>query len=579
MAQAEREDKPCSHTLSIDICSWAFSGCIAVALVGHPHTGLSQTPGASGPSVAAMLWADREWAQARRFSPLPETAVGKALMGSFRTPGLRELASTAPYGHNGVLYTLEEWLKALCLCHVVASRYYVRDARSSSGACRDHPTGETGTDRFPPVPVLCVCVCVDAEASGSTRDARTMRQITTAPLAPLFGTPRHRVVLSRISMVCVVSVWLFWGGLGQAEDAAVTVEIVSTPSLEHLRPPMDLARVTLIALLHGKALSQGHMRVQLTAPPRTTALATDFPRVEGTSLLVFDSDLIGGVVSLQYRFPLRGTYTFDLEIIPVPGGPVFPPTSLRKTIRIPENSVMMRQSWLLVGLFVLGVISGGLVARFAAARAKLRSRAIIGSLVLCCGALAPISMVAAHGGHPEHESHGAPERQVIWGDDGWELEIHSIPMPVTVGHLLHLALWLRKDDEVFPGMMEVSIVAVNLEEAQTVVETHILARQGSTSQRLQLYESVPHSIAVTVRPVGGEARRLVIADGRDERRRDGWQPATRAADQDDGYLGWRAGGRDGRWLLRAPHVLSVGWASLRSACSVVSHLPVECKLQ
>jgi cytochrome c peroxidase len=38
-------------------------------------------------------------------------AVGKALVGSFRTPSLRELASTAPYGHNGVLYTLEEWLE------------------------------------------------------------------------------------------------------------------------------------------------------------------------------------------------------------------------------------------------------------------------------------------------------------------------------------------------------------------------------------------------------------------------------------------------------------------------------------
>jgi hypothetical protein len=74
-----------------------------------------------------------------------------------------------------------------------------------------------------------------------------------------------------------------------------------------------------------------------------------------------------------------------------------------------------------------------------------------------------------------------------------------------VGHLLQLALWLRKDEEVFPGMMEVSTVAVNLEEAQTVVQTHILARQGYTSQSLQLYESVPHTIAVTARPVGGEA--------------------------------------------------------------------------
>jgi len=290
----------------------------------------------------------------------------------------------------------------------------------------------------------------------------------------------------------------------------VTIEIVSTPSLEHLRPPMDLARVTLVALLHGKPLVQGHMKVRLMAPPRTMVLATDFPRVEDTPLLAFDSDLIGGAVTLQYRFPLRGTYTFDLELISVPGGPEFPPTSLRKTVRISENSVMMRHTWLLIGLFVLGVITGSLVARFAAVRVKRRGRAIIGSLVLCCSVLAPLRMVAAHGGHPEHEAHGAPERQVIAGDDGWELEIHSIPMPVTVGHPLQLALWLRKDAEVFPGMMEVSIVAVNLEEAQTVVETYTLARQGYTSQRLQLYDGVPHTIAVTVRPVGGEASGWIL---------------------------------------------------------------------
>src|SRR4029434_6969288 len=105
---------------------------------------------------------------------------------------------------------------------------------------------------------------------------------------------RQRVGLSLISMVCVVSVWLLWVARGQAEDAAVTVEIARTPSLEHLRPHMDLARVTLIGWLHGKPLSQGHMKVQLTAPPRTTVLATDLPRVEGTPPLAFDSEFIDG---------------------------------------------------------------------------------------------------------------------------------------------------------------------------------------------------------------------------------------------------------------------------------------------
>lgn len=36
--------------------------------------------------------------------------VGQALVGSFRTPSLRDVARTAPYGHNGTVATLDDWL-------------------------------------------------------------------------------------------------------------------------------------------------------------------------------------------------------------------------------------------------------------------------------------------------------------------------------------------------------------------------------------------------------------------------------------------------------------------------------------
>jgi cytochrome c peroxidase len=36
---------------------------------------------------------------------------GKSLIGAFRTPSLRELKYTAPYGHNGTVKTLEDWMK------------------------------------------------------------------------------------------------------------------------------------------------------------------------------------------------------------------------------------------------------------------------------------------------------------------------------------------------------------------------------------------------------------------------------------------------------------------------------------
>lgn len=151
-------------------------------------------------------------------------------------------------------------------------------------------------------------------------------------------------------------------------------------------------------------------------------------------------------------------------------------------------------------------------ARSVAAREKLISRAIVGSLLLCCGVLAPLRTVTAHGGHTAQSVHRAPERQVIQGNNGWEFEIHATPMPATVGHMVHLIVWLHKDGEVFSGMTEIAIMVANLEEGQRVMATHILARQGYTAQSFQLYDGGLHTIAVTVRPVGGEAS--------------GWTPPT-----------------------------------------------------
>jgi hypothetical protein len=202
--------------------------------------------------------------------------------------------------------------------------------------------------------------------------------------------------ISLVATVCFVCVWLLCGTTGQAEDATVTVALASTPSLERLRPNADLAHLTCTTLLHGTPLGQGHIKVQLTAPPRTKVLSTGFPRVEGTPLLALDAECSDGTFTLQYLFPIRGTYTFDLELASVPGGPTFPPTSLRKTVRLAENPVVARHAWLLTGgLFVLGGITGVIFARSAAAREKLLSRAIVGPLLLCCSAL-PQSVRSLH---------------------------------------------------------------------------------------------------------------------------------------------------------------------------------------
>jgi hypothetical protein len=176
----------------------------------------------------------------------------------------------------------------------------------------------------------------------------------------------------------------------------MTVELTSTPPLEHLRPNHDLARVTLTPLLHGRPLSHGHLQIRLTAPPQKQVLSTGFPRMEGTPLLALDSDLIDGSVRVQYGFPIRGTYTLDLDISPVPAGTVFQPSHLRQTVRIYEDPAVVRHAWLLIiGLCVLGGLTGVTLSRSAAARARLLSCGIVRSLVLL-GAVLGLDVVALH---------------------------------------------------------------------------------------------------------------------------------------------------------------------------------------
>ena len=238
---------------------------------------------------------------------------------------------------------------------------------------------------------------------------------------------------------------------------------------EHIRPDTDLARVTLTALLHGQPLSQGHMQVQLTAPPRTRVVATGFPRVEGTALLALDTALTDGTWTAQYLLPIRGTYTFDVGIAPVPGGPVFQPTRLRQTVHISENPTVVRNAGMLIGgLFLLGGITGIIFARSAAAREKLWSRAIVGLLIGLGGALVPC-MVLADTGHTSTAVDASQGRQIIQGDQGWELEVQASPIPATVGQLVQFAIWLRKEGAIFPGLTEVHIEAVHREQAHTGV--------------------------------------------------------------------------------------------------------------
>ncbi len=309
----------------------------------------------------------------------------------------------------------------------------------------------------------------------------------------------------------VLTLGLVWMALlgtmpGQAQDTGLTVAITSTPPLASVRPNHDLASITLTPILRGKPLGQGHATFVLTAPPAPTVLATGFPRVEGTTLLRLESALTKGALTFQYAFPLRGQYTVDLTLTPVPGGPTFPPTRVQQTLHLSEDPSVTRNAWMLVaGLFVLGGIAGVMFARSAATQER---RLAFGLIVVLLGGslLGSVRSAEADSSHSPTAAPAASAHQVVQGDDGWTLDVQVQPSPATVGQLAECTVTLRKDGEVSTGPTAVSLVVVHQEEGHTVFETHLVASKGQSTPSLQLYDGAPHTLTVTARPAAAAWR-------------------------------------------------------------------------
>ena len=317
------------------------------------------------------------------------------------------------------------------------------------------------------------------------------RDRPSVPCAALEGRETVRVV----SVVCLACVWLLGVPVTRANNSVVTVKITSTPPLHQIRPDADLAHVTLHVLLHGAPGQRCHMQVKVIAPPRSALLSTDFPMVEGTDLLELASDVQDGTLTFAYLFPIRGTYTFDLALAPVPGGPDFAPTRLRHTVHLHENPAEVRNAWLLIlGLFIFGGIAGVVLARSAAAREALLSAPTLVLLMLLALACTP-GYAAAQ---------ATPGPQGGEGAAAWTLEVRPTPAQAMVGQPVQFTITLHKDGQVLPRPMRVLIDVHHVEENKAVLQATAYAPDGQITPRLQFFDGAPHTVTVTAQPVAGD---------------------------------------------------------------------------
>jgi hypothetical protein len=196
----------------------------------------------------------------------------------------------------------------------------------------------------------------------------------------------------------------------------------------------------------------------------------------------------------------------DLELAALPGGEEFPATTWRQDVQVGGSPSSSRWPWLLmVGLFALGAGVGIGLSCLTTRRMKPLSG--VGAMVLLAlGYIATLSGPASvEADHPMSSVLHFPRGpQVIRGNDGWELVVRPTPIQARVGEPWHLAISLNKAGQVFPQRTEVSLNVYQLRDDKPILRAQVIGPTGFATQRLQLFDSAPHTCTVTARPVDGE---------------------------------------------------------------------------
>jgi hypothetical protein len=321
------------------------------------------------------------------------------------------------------------------------------------------------------------------------------------------GRTRRGTAHICVRMVLALCVSLIWGMsaiAGQVAQTGMTVDIVSDPPSEQLVPGASLARVTLNVFWREQPVERGHLTVKLLAPQSAEGFFSEFSSSASGAVLQLETELRHGSFSFQYLFPMSGTYKVEIELAPVPGGEDFSPTTLRKDFPVHGRPAQGRSHWLMLGgLFALGLGAGAVFSHRIKVRRKPSSVAAVVSMLGLCHAVALLSATAVGADHAVNTQIDFPRGpQVIKGDDGWDLVVRPTPVQVGVGEPLQLTTLFRKDGQIFPDATEVSLNVYQLADDKPILRAQVMAPNGSSSQRLRLFDSAPHTCTVTARPAG-----------------------------------------------------------------------------
>ncbi|MDX2239864.1 MAG: hypothetical protein NW224_04190 [Leptolyngbyaceae cyanobacterium bins.302] len=156
--------------------------------------------------------------------------------------------------------------------------------------------------------------------------------------------------------------------IGFSQAPQPTIRLSTEPPLEKIHPFEAEAstnqlptQFTVQAIdASGQPLKNATVHLQLLTPPRTPWFTTDFPIVEGTTLLDIKTLAPAGKVQLQQMMPIRGNYSLKVSVAPQVAN-AFVPFEQTLPISVSENGVKYQNFAILAAVLLLAGLAGGWV--------------------------------------------------------------------------------------------------------------------------------------------------------------------------------------------------------------------------
>ncbi|HEY9700154.1 MAG TPA: hypothetical protein V6D10_23070 [Trichocoleus sp.] len=138
-----------------------------------------------------------------------------------------------------------------------------------------------------------------------------------------------------------------------------SIEMETEPPLSQVVPAHDSVKLKLKAVdANQRPLTNAQWQLTLLAPSKTPWFSSDFPIVEGTTLVDTQAIAVGDGIELKTILPIRGDYQLKASV--TPAGSAAPLTQTF-VLHVPENPIKYRNTAILVAI-LLGVgFAGGWV--------------------------------------------------------------------------------------------------------------------------------------------------------------------------------------------------------------------------